>query len=123
MLTRTYSTTLVNWWPTKQKRESASATKELAEIITNLIAARRREGRRENDPIQYQMDMGDEDSDIIQYTFKILFAGSVNTAAMAAWTWVYVRICFWYLLLGVPPLTGLLSLHSSPCTRSSTTSS
>ena len=52
--------------------------------------ARRKEGRREDDPLQYQMDLGDSETDIIQFIFKILFAGSVNTAAMSAWMIVYV---------------------------------
>ncbi|KAK7460591.1 hypothetical protein VKT23_009312 [Stygiomarasmius scandens] len=83
-------TNLVSWIPTAQKRLAASSTMELSKILFGIIATRRNESRRENDPLQYQIDKGDSDAEIIQFIFKLLFAGSVNTAAISAWIIVYL---------------------------------
>lgn len=44
--------------------------KELAGIVTGLVAARKREGRREDDPLQYLIDLQDSDTDIVQVIYS-----------------------------------------------------
>lgn len=60
------STNLIPWYNTSKKRKSERAVQELAGIVISLVAARKREGRRENDPLQYLIDLQDSDAEICQ---------------------------------------------------------
>jgi len=69
------STNLLPWFNTKDKKNSETAIKELADIILGIMAARKKEGRRENDPLQYLIDLQDSDADICQVSRSVLKHG------------------------------------------------
>ncbi|KAG8627748.1 hypothetical protein KVT40_003621 [Elsinoe batatas] len=54
-------------------------------IFDKLIKDRRRTNRREDDPLQYLMDLGDDTLHIITFVMGALFAGQLNSGINAAW--------------------------------------
>ncbi|KAF4556587.1 Cytochrome P450-like protein 49 [Elsinoe fawcettii] len=50
-----------------------------------IIKDRQRTGRREDDPMQYLMDQGDDTLHIITFVMGALFAGQLNSGINAAW--------------------------------------
>ncbi|PSK36620.1 hypothetical protein B9Z65_1803 [Elsinoe australis] len=54
-------------------------------IFDSLIKDRQRTSRREDDPMQYLMDQGDDTLHVITFVMGALFAGQLNSGINAAW--------------------------------------
>lgn len=59
-------------------------------IFDKIVKARKDAGRREDDALQYLMDLGDNTVQIISFIMGALFAGLINSGINAAWILVYL---------------------------------
>ncbi|KAK4542279.1 hypothetical protein LTR36_006932 [Oleoguttula mirabilis] len=78
------------WLPLPAKAKRTYAGAQLYMILKRVVDARTKEGRREDDALQYLMDQGDNITDIITFVLGALFAGQLNSGINAAWILVYM---------------------------------
>ncbi|KAF2157541.1 cytochrome P450 [Myriangium duriaei CBS 260.36] len=71
--------------PTYSKLKRVYAGGRIYFIFDKLIKQRQKTGRREDDAMQYMMDLGDSTLDVITFVMSALFAGQLNSGINAAW--------------------------------------
>ncbi|CAE6393598.1 unnamed protein product, partial [Rhizoctonia solani] len=86
----TAASLLLPWLPSSARKQKISATTEIYNIFDEIIKARQRENRREEDALQTFIDQGDSTADIIGFIMGTLFAGIVNTGLMSAWIYIFL---------------------------------
>lgn len=79
-----------SWMPTPAKIKKTASGARLYFLIKSIVDARQREGRTENDPLQYSIDRGDSALKIVEFTMGILLAGQINSGINAAWLLCYL---------------------------------
>ncbi|KAF2098210.1 cytochrome P450 [Rhizodiscina lignyota] len=86
----TPATVIFPWFPGPAMIRRTIAGGRLYSIIQNIMDDRKKTGRRENDPLQHMMDMGDDTMAILTVVIGGLFAGLLNSGVNAAWLLVYL---------------------------------
>lgn len=81
---------MYNWMPVPARFRRTYAGARLYMIFKNIIDTRAKEGRREDDTLQYLIDQGDDITKIITFVLGALFAGQLNSGVNAAWMIVYL---------------------------------
>ncbi|THW45271.1 cytochrome P450 6A1 [Aureobasidium pullulans] len=59
-------------------------------IFKNIIDGRAKTGHREEDPLQYLIDQGDNTKEILTFVLGALYAGQLNSGINAAWVIIYL---------------------------------
>lgn len=88
--TATPFTIMYSWLPLPAKAKRTWAGAQLYMIFKKVVDDRRKEGREEEDALQYLMDQGDNITDIITFVLGALFAGQLNSGINAAWILIYL---------------------------------
>lgn len=107
--TATPASIMYPWLPTPAKFKKMYAGGKLYMMFKSIMDDRTKNGRREEDPLQYLMDLGDDVTRIItvsllpplspsycciidnaQFVLGALFAGLLNSGINAAWILVYL---------------------------------
>ncbi|KAJ7095786.1 cytochrome P450 [Mycena belliarum] len=78
-------TILFPWFMGWERIQRFYLMKKFYNIMTAAIDERRKEGRNEDDPMQYFIDAGLSSMEITQFTLAALFAGIANTGIVAAY--------------------------------------
>ncbi|EMC93962.1 hypothetical protein BAUCODRAFT_216247 [Baudoinia panamericana UAMH 10762] len=78
------------WMPSLSQAKRTYGGAQLYIIFKRIVDARQNEGLREDDPLQYLMDLGDSIKDIITFVIGALFAGQLNSGINAAWILIYL---------------------------------
>ncbi|QIX02177.1 hypothetical protein AMS68_007694 [Peltaster fructicola] len=78
------------WAPLYGKFKRTLAGAELYMIFKKIVDARAKEGRREDDALQFLIDQGDDITKIITFVLGALFAGQLNSGINAAWILLYL---------------------------------
>ncbi|KAJ1302512.1 hypothetical protein OPQ81_002831 [Rhizoctonia solani] len=86
----TAASLLLPWLPSSARKQKVASTAEIYNIFDEIIKARQRENRREEDALQIFIDQGDSTVDIIGFIMGTLFAGIVNTGLMSAWIFIFL---------------------------------
>jgi cytochrome P450 len=81
---------MYSWLPTPSKMLRMYAGTRLYMIVQKIIDARRREDRREDDPLQTLIDHGDSTIRIVAFVLNVLFAGILNSGVNAACIAMYI---------------------------------
>ncbi|KAJ3492662.1 hypothetical protein NLG97_g5236 [Lecanicillium saksenae] len=77
-------------WPLPSLLLKLWAGFSLHQTIVGAMSERRRTGRSEVDALQYLMDLGEPDLEIVKCIIGILFSGLLNTGATSAWILCYL---------------------------------
>lgn len=78
------------WLPSPAMFNRFRGGSQMYMIFRNIVDARRKEGRREDDALQFLMDQGDDVTRIIGFVVGALFAGQLNSGINAASTLCYL---------------------------------
>ncbi|KAJ7927837.1 cytochrome P450 [Mycena leptocephala] len=81
----TPATILFPWFPWWERVQRFYLMKHFHDIMTAAVDERRKEGRNEEDPLQYLIDEGLSSLEITQFTLAALFSGIANTGVVAAY--------------------------------------
>ncbi|KAK7036241.1 cytochrome P450 6A1 [Favolaschia claudopus] len=81
----TPATILFPWFPWWERVRRFYLMKHFHDIMMVALAERRREGRDDEDPLQFLLDEGLSSLEITQFTLAALFAGIANTGVVAAY--------------------------------------
>ncbi|KAF8194035.1 cytochrome P450, partial [Mycena galopus ATCC 62051] len=82
----TPTTILFPWFPGRERMQRFYLMKQFYDIMTAAIEERKKEGRNDDDPMQYLIDVGLSSLEITQFTLAALFAGIANTGIVAAYS-------------------------------------
>ncbi|KAM3483635.1 hypothetical protein MY8738_002945 [Beauveria namnaoensis] len=77
-------------WPLPSMLSKLWAGFKLHRVITGLMKERRRTGRNETDALQFLMNLGETDLEIVKCVIGILFSGLLNTGVNSAWLLSYL---------------------------------
>ncbi|KAJ7182252.1 cytochrome P450 [Mycena crocata] len=78
-------TILFPWFCGPERMQRFYLMKRFYDIMSAAIEQRRKDGRNDDDPIQYVIDAGLSPMEITQFTLAALFAGIANTGVVAAY--------------------------------------
>ncbi|KAJ7808618.1 cytochrome P450 [Mycena olivaceomarginata] len=81
----TPATILFPWFPGWERMQRFYLMKQFYDIMSAAIDERKKEGRNDEDPMQYLIDAGLSSLEITQFTLAALFAGIANTGIVAAY--------------------------------------
>ncbi|KAF8177510.1 cytochrome P450 [Mycena galopus ATCC 62051] len=76
-------TVLFPWFFGPDRMRRFYLMKQFYNIMRDTIDERQREGRNENDPMQFLIDQGLSTTEITQFAIAVLFTGNANTAVIA----------------------------------------
>jgi len=80
------------WLPSPAMFKRVLGGSQLYFILNKIINARKKEGRREADGLQFLLDQGDDLTRIIGFTVGALFAGQLNTGITTAAVVCYLAV-------------------------------
>ncbi|TVY34155.1 Sterol 14-demethylase [Lachnellula subtilissima] len=86
----TATTMLFPWFPSPSVIKRTIAGGKLYMIITKIVEHRNKTGIREDDPLQFLIDEGDDVKGIIEFIVSALFAGLLNSGTNLAWVLSYL---------------------------------
>lgn len=78
------------WLPSPAKLKRLWGGAQLYFIFKNIIDERAKTGHREEDPLQFLIDKGEDPKSVVSFVLGALFAGQLNTGFTAAWVLVYL---------------------------------
>ncbi|RDL36450.1 Cytochrome P450 [Venustampulla echinocandica] len=85
------------WMPTLALFKRTIAGGRLYRLFKGIMDDRKKTGRREDDALQYLMDMGDNIKSVIQFIVGAVFAGQLNTGINASFMLTYIGSSrYWY---------------------------
>jgi len=73
------------WLPNSATRVKNSATKELYDLLSDIVKTKKERGSTELDSVQAMIEIGDGTPDIVGFALGTLFAGVLNTTNVACW--------------------------------------
>ncbi|KAI9089392.1 cytochrome P450 [Phlyctochytrium arcticum] len=77
---------LFPWFPSPAKKRHEAASREMFTDIITIVEQRRASERKDHDDaLQFLIDSGDSNMDIVQFIMGGLFAGIINTGINSAW--------------------------------------
>ncbi|KIW08112.1 hypothetical protein, variant [Verruconis gallopava] len=83
---------IIPWLPSLALVKRFYAGMRMYMIFERLVKARQKGGTREDDPLQYLIDEGDDTKTIISFVVGALFAGQLNSGINAAWVLCYLAV-------------------------------
>ncbi|CAD0099993.1 unnamed protein product [Aureobasidium mustum] len=78
------------WFPFPGKLRRLWYGGKLYMIFKGIIEDRAKTGRREEDPLQFLIDKGDNVKEILTFVLGALYAGQLNSGINAAWVIIYL---------------------------------
>ncbi|KAH0343929.1 cytochrome P450, partial [Aureobasidium melanogenum] len=81
---------ILPWFPFPGKLKRLWYGARLYMIFKNIIEDRAKNGRRENDPLQFMIEKGDSVKEILTFILGALYAGQLNSGINAAWVIIYL---------------------------------
>ncbi|KAG8748888.1 hypothetical protein FRC12_013742 [Ceratobasidium sp. 428] len=86
----TAASLLLPWFPSQARKRKTAATADIYVWLDNIIKARQKENRREEDALQDLIDSEGTTPTIVQTIMGSFFAGITNTGLMAAWLLIFL---------------------------------
>ncbi|EIW79538.1 cytochrome P450 [Coniophora puteana RWD-64-598 SS2] len=83
---------ILSWVPTPSRMRRLWAGGELYKMISDVVSARKRENRREDDPLQALIDKGFNLVEITRFIAMTLFAAVTNTGNVFCWFLIYLEL-------------------------------
>ncbi|KAH0269333.1 cytochrome P450, partial [Aureobasidium melanogenum] len=81
---------ILPWFPFPGKLRRLWYGGRLYMIFKKIIEDRAKTGRREDDPLQFMIDKGDDVKEILTFILGALYAGQLNSGINAAWVIIYL---------------------------------
>ncbi|KAI5199546.1 cytochrome P450 6A1 [Aureobasidium subglaciale] len=78
------------WFPFPGKLRRLWYGGKLYMVFKNIIEDRVKTGRKEEDPLQFLIDKGDNVKEILTFVLGALYAGQLNSGINAAWVIIYL---------------------------------
>lgn len=99
------------WVPTPANIKKAASGARLYFMVKGIVAAREKEGRREDDPLQMLLDKGDDAMGIVDFTMGALMAGQLNSGINAAWVLAYLGAAPEWLFRARQEVDDIMAKH------------
>ncbi|KAH7917327.1 cytochrome P450 [Leucogyrophana mollusca] len=88
----TPTSVILPWFPTPARIGRLLAGGELYKMISDVVQARKKEGRREDDPLQVLIDKGFTLVEITRFIAMTLFAAVTNSGNVLCWLLIYLEV-------------------------------
>ncbi|KAJ6503905.1 cytochrome P450 [Mycena sanguinolenta] len=81
---------LLPWFPGRDRKIKEGATKGLFQLLYHFVDTRRKSTVKSADAFDVLIAEGYDNMEIIKHTLGVIFAGVLNTGAVAYWTLIYL---------------------------------
>ncbi|KAL9112667.1 MAG: hypothetical protein Q9187_007731 [Circinaria calcarea] len=109
----TATTIIFPWFPSPALIKRTIAGGRLYMIMKKIVDERKKSGKREDDPLQYLIDNGDDINDIIAFIVGALFAGQLNSGINAAYVIAYLGMDPYWMSQARQEIETVLSKYST----------